>query len=96
MSEPYVSAEVQGAHVVLVNSSADRAVGGIAWRFEGDEPSRLAERVAPPAGGLVLPPAGTQRIAMWAPVFGAKPVKVVARWVGEDGAVAQHTSTLSP
>jgi hypothetical protein len=79
MSEPYVSVEVRGDHVVLVNSSVDRPVGGIAWRFEGAEPSPLVERVAPSAGGHVLPPGGTQQIAIWAPVFGYKPVKVVVR-----------------
>jgi hypothetical protein len=96
VSEPYVSAEVRRKNVVVVNLSADRPVGGVVWRFDEEgEPSPLTDKSEPPAGGLVLPPRGTHTIALWTPVFGVKPVKVVTRWVDEGGARHQHTSRLS-
>ena len=96
-SEPYVSAEFRRPDVVLVNSSSDRAVGGISWRFEEEEgeTSPIVDKREPPAGGLVLAPRGTHKIALWTPVFGANPVWVVVRWVDESGAIHEHPTPLS-
>lgn len=95
-SDPYVSVEIVGGFVMLINTSRDLPAHNVTWKLDAKASSQVSywDAIEVPADGITLAPGGTRRIARWAPAFGSEPVAAVVSWAGEDGQLRQRYEPL--